>query len=46
MFGGMVMLSDEFPEYGMDVKSPPALGGTAVTMHVGFDAPARSLHDR
>jgi len=48
VFGGMVMLSDDFPEFGGDVKSPSALGGTAVTMHVGFNTPAEvdSAFDR
>jgi PhnB protein len=39
-FGTMIMLSDEFPEYDADSKSPLTLGGTTVTLHVGFDNPA------
>ncbi len=35
-FGGTtMMLSDEFPEYG--VRGPHALGGTAVTIHIHVD---------
>jgi len=41
IFGTMVMLSDEFPEYGSDVKAPPTVGGTTITLHVGFDDPKR-----
>lgn len=33
--GGMVMLTDEFPEYGG--ASPQALGGTPVVIHVMVD---------
>jgi PhnB protein len=41
VFGSMIMLSDEFPEYGADTKAPSALGGTAVTLHVDLDRPAK-----
>jgi PhnB protein len=41
VFGTMIMLSDEFPEYSADTKAPVALGGTAVTLHVDFDKPAK-----
>ena len=35
-FGGTtLMLSDEFPEYG--IKGPRAIGGTAVTIHIHVD---------
>ena len=35
-FGGMtLMLSDEFPEFG--IKSPNAIGGTPVTIHLHVD---------
>ena len=35
-FGGTtVMVSDEFPEYG--IKGPRALGGTAVSIHIHVD---------
>jgi PhnB protein len=41
VFGTMIMLSDEFPEYDPTLKAPPTLGGTTVTLHIGFDDPAR-----
>jgi PhnB protein len=35
-FGGAtIMLSDEFPEYG--IRGPRAIGGTAVTIHLHVD---------
>ena len=40
VYGTMIMLSDEFPEYDRDSKSPSSLGGTTFTLHVGFDDPA------
>jgi PhnB protein len=40
VFGTMIMLSDEFPEYGADSKAPLTVGATTVTLHVGFDDPA------
>src|SRR3954451_8003928 len=39
IFDMMVMLSDEFPEYGSDVMAPTTLGGTTFTLHVEFDEP-------
>jgi len=39
VFGTMVMLSDEFPEYGADVMAPATVGGTTFTLHVEFDEP-------
>lgn len=41
MFGTMIMLSDEFPEYSPEMKAPTALRGTTVTLHVGFDKAAK-----
>lgn len=36
--GGVIMLSDEFPESGEGgTESPPTLGGTAVTIHIEVD---------
>jgi len=36
--GGVVMLSDEFPESGKGgTEAPPTLGGTAVTIHIEVD---------
>ncbi|MEC9267200.1 MAG: VOC family protein [Pseudomonadota bacterium] len=35
-FGGMVlMISEEFPEYG--IQAPPSVGGTSVTLHIHVD---------
>ena len=41
VFGTMIMLSDEFPEYDADSKAPTSLGATTFTLHVGFDDPAQ-----
>ena len=41
VFGTMIMLSDEFPEYDAGSKAPTSLGGTTFTLHVGFDDPAQ-----
>ncbi len=40
VFGAMIMLSDEFPEFDPDSKAPTGLGATTFTLHVGFDDPA------
>jgi PhnB protein len=40
VFGTMIMLSDEFPEYDARNKAPASLGATTFTLHVGFDDPA------
>ena len=35
--GGLVMLADEFPEYGGEgMKSPKSLGGSSITVHLEF----------
>ena len=41
VFGTMIMLSDEFPEYEPGSRAPTSLGGTTFTLHVGFDDPAQ-----
>src|SRR5215470_17846136 len=41
IFGTMIMLSDEFPEYDAGSKAPTSLGATTFTLHVGFDDPAQ-----
>jgi len=41
VFGTMIMLTDEFPEYEPDSKSPASVGATTFTLHVGFDDPAQ-----
>ena len=40
VFGTMIMLSDEFPEYASELKAPTSIGTTTFTLHVGFDKPA------
>lgn len=39
MFGGQVMLCDEFPEHSPDTASPQSCGGASVTMHVNLRLP-------
>jgi PhnB protein len=41
VFGTMIMLSDEFPEYEPGSKAPTSVGATTFTLHVGFDDPAQ-----
>lgn len=36
LFGGQVMLSDEFPEHATDVVSPLSAGKASVTIHVNL----------
>ena len=36
MFGGQIMLSDEFPEHATDVAPPPTQGGASVTVHINL----------
>lgn len=40
MFGGEVMLHDEFPEFGDEVLSPLTRGGASMTINVNLRAPA------
>jgi PhnB protein len=40
MFGGEVMLHDEFPEFGPDVLSPQARGGASMAINVNLPTPA------
>jgi PhnB protein len=40
VFGTMIFLSDEFPEYADEVKSPPSVGGTTVALHINCGSPA------
>ncbi len=37
--GGMVMLSDDFPESPTEGSTPEALGGSPVTLHLSVDEP-------
>ena len=43
--GGMVMLSDDFPESPTEVSTPEALGGSPVTLHLSVDEP-KALWER
>ena len=36
MFGGQIMLSDEFPEHGGDTHSPLFCGGASVTININL----------
>jgi len=51
VFGGHIMLSDEFPEFENYVTAPPSNGGTSVTVHINFgsrealDAAAKAALD-
>ena len=37
VFGGQIMLSDEFSEFEKYVTAPPTNGGTSVTVHIYFE---------
>ena len=39
LFGGEVMLHDEFPEYGNEVLSPLARGGASMTININLARP-------
>jgi len=40
LFGGEVMLHDEFPEYGNEVLSPLTRGGVSMTININRPKPA------
>ena len=40
MFGGEVMMHDEFPEFGSDVQPPSSLGGASMTININRPAPS------
>lgn len=40
MFGGEVMLHDEFPEFGGDVLAPNSRSGASVTISINLPTPA------
>jgi PhnB protein len=40
LFGGEVMLHDEFPEYGGEVLSPLTRGGVSMTININLPKPA------
>ncbi len=39
LFGGEVMLHDEFPEFGGNVLSPLSLGGASMTININLPRP-------
>ena len=39
LFGGEIMLHDEFPEFGNDVLSPLSRGGASIAINVNLNAP-------
>jgi PhnB protein len=39
VFGGQIMLCDEFPEHSPDTASPQTQGGASVTIHVNLGRP-------
>jgi PhnB protein len=39
LFGGEVMMHDEFPEFGSDVLAPASLGGASMTINVNRPQP-------
>jgi PhnB protein len=40
VFGGEIMLHDEFPEFGGDVLSPASRGGASMTININLKKPA------
>jgi len=40
LFGGEVMLHDEFPEFGGDVMAPSSHGGASIAISINLPAPA------
>jgi PhnB protein len=40
LFGGEVMMHDDFPEFGVDVRPPSALGSASMTINVNRPQPA------
>jgi PhnB protein len=40
LFGGTIMMHDEFPEYGSDVLSPASLGGASVAININLSKAA------
>jgi PhnB protein len=40
MFGGEIMLHDEFPEFGSDVLSPASRGGASMAISINLATPA------
>jgi PhnB protein len=42
VFGGQIMLSDEFPEHGGDTQSPLSRGGASVTININLTTAAEA----
>jgi PhnB protein len=42
VFGGQIMLSDEFPEHGGDTLSPLSRGGASVTININLPTAAEA----
>jgi PhnB protein len=40
LFGGEVMLNDEFPEFGGDVLAPTSRGGATLAININLKSPA------
>ena len=40
IYGGEVMMHDEFPEFDMSVSSPASTGGASVAININLTAPA------
>ena len=40
IYGGEVMMHDEFPEFDMSVSSPASAGGASVAININLTAPA------
>ncbi len=40
LFGGEVMLHDEFPEFGSDILAPASRGGASVAININLPTPA------
>lgn len=36
LFGGSIMMHDEFPEYGGDMLSPASRGGASIAIHINL----------
>ncbi|WEX77208.1 VOC family protein [Sinorhizobium numidicum] len=39
LFSGEIMLHDEFPEFGMSIKSPHTAGGASVAININLPKP-------
>jgi PhnB protein len=39
LFGSEIMLHDEFPEFGMSIRSPQTVGGASVAININLPKP-------